>query len=197
MYKGRTRFIGCADTTGSELPLEIQKLWMINNHIHEERRVSNTYKIHTGNSQHARVSLPGIPFSLPHSLSSYCLGFPGHWPDRPEERRGKHHRLPACQQLCTQCQPCGPAVDGVWQQRLQNAQEWTQSTAPFDFTQVKALIVEVVQQHMACQKVPLLCLKWFLSAVLGYFPCHLGCLLLSAAYCNNKKRKFLLNLVDR
>lgn len=55
-------------------------------------------------------------------------GFPGHWPDRPEERWGEHHRLPARQQLRAQRQPCRPAVDGVRHQRLQNAQKWTQST---------------------------------------------------------------------
>lgn len=70
-------------------------------------------------AQRRPIFLPDI------SVRIVVSGFPGHWSDRSEERWRQHHRLPARQQLWPDCQPCRPAVDGVWQQRLQNAQEWT------------------------------------------------------------------------
>lgn len=69
------------------------------------------------------------PFSPWHLGSRLVSGLPGHWPDRPEERWRQHHRLTTCQQFRPHRQPCRPAVDGVWQQRHQNAQEQPQSTA--------------------------------------------------------------------
>lgn len=66
-----------------------------------------------------RVLITKMIFSYLCVSSSACplpvSGFLGHWPNRPEERWGEHHRLPAREQLGAQHQPCRPAVDGVWQ----------------------------------------------------------------------------------